>query len=411
MRWNMQNRLGRLWATGAMLALALWGCADKQTTLPDAAAGDGGSGPDRGRAESGTAARDRGADLAPALPTLGVYAVEVDGSDLRLMLDSGARQITHVRRLADSDWYTATRYNDDHDGDGYAREGETVNGVQVAYYDKTEIIVFRGSAPNDQVVVAGGQEARICANSSWTGEAGLIFVQSEVAGDPASIRLKRAFFATLPEVAAIAVVPTPPELLVPVDPDQHGLSDASGMIVFSARFKHPAGWMAPVWRMPATGTSSLGDVAVVGCPLCPEQGGCCGFASIDELRVTNDARINHAGTEVAWMQQHPAISFGNPPLYPYLPRKRVLANEAQLDLAPADRPLTTTMSYPEWRGDDVELVHWAIELEEGHVRENLYRMKPDGSGRQRIPLPPGLCGAHPSYLSETRIVFSGFHCD
>lgn len=398
-------------AAGVVAAALLAGGACSEAVRPTEDAGRGG---DAGAEDSGVDAPsgvDAGAsvDASAALPMLGVYTVEVDGSDLRLLLDAGTRQLSHVRGRPGRDWLTATRYTDDHDGDGYAREGEKVDGNVVPYYYGTEVVLFRRSDPSVITVVTGGAAGKISANSSFTDD-GLIFLQTDAQLEPGSARIKRAQISSPPVVGGITVVPTPPELRVPVDPHQHGPSDGGGFVVLTATFRHPDGWMRPVWRLPATGTASMKDVKLVGCPLCPSQGGCCAFPTVDAILGTNDARVNHAGTEVSWMQQHPGISFGAPPMNPYLPRKRILGGE-ELDLAPADRPVTTTMSYPEWRPDDGELVHWAIELEAGHVRENLYRMRPDGSRRVRIPLPTGLCATHPSYLGATTIVFNGYRCD
>lgn len=340
------------------------------------------------------------------LPRLGVYAVGVDGSSFRLLLDPGTRDLTHVRKQPGGDWLTATRYNVDPDRNGLSMEIESGHPNN---YAGAEIVVFPMSQPNAITKVAGAVPGKLCANSSWTADGKLLFIQQDHPTNPDWTRFKRASFSALPTVAQIDPVPAPPELLLPVDPHQVGPSDGTGSIVFAALFQHPSGWMRPVWRMPAAGATSLAGASFVGCPICPANNGCCAWPTFPEVLGANDPQLNHAGTDVIWMQQHPNVSAGSPRLYPYRQQKKP-ASGPQVDLtAPGVAPLTS-QTFAVWREDDREVVYWAIELEGTKVRQNLYRMNPDGTERRRIPIPAQLCASHPNYISATEIVFSGWRC-
>ena len=339
------------------------------------------------------------------LPRLGVYAVGVDGSSFRLLLDPGTRDLTHVRKQLGGEWLTATRYNVDADGNGLAMELESGHSNN---YAAAEVVVFPMSQPNAMTKVAGAVPGKLCANSSWTADGKLLFIQQDHPANPDWTRFKRASFSAVPAVTSIDPVPTPPELLLPVDPHQVGPSDGTGSIVFAALFQHPSGWMRPVWRMPAAGATSLSGASFVGCPICPGNNGCCAWPTFPEVLGTNDPQLSHAGTEVIWMQQHPDISV-RPNLHPYRQQKKP-ASGPQIDLTPPGVAPSSSQSFAVWREDDLEVVYWAIELEGTAVRWNLYRMKPDGTERRRIPIPAQLCASHPNYISSTEIVFSGRRC-
>ena len=350
-------------------------------------------------------------DAMQSLPPLGVYIVNVDGTGLTLLTDSGIRQLTHVRVQRSSDWMTATRYNQDFDGNGLAMELEAgaPGGLN---YAGAQIIVFRRSAPRVITEITPSVPGKIIANSSWTSDGRLIFLQQDHPSDPNLTRIKRATFTSMPSTFQIDAVTLPAELVLPVDPHQSGASDASGSLVFPALFHHPNGWMGPVWKIPASGTTDLSQVRLVGCPICPFQGGCCAFPTVGEVLGTNDPRLNHAGTEVMWMQRHPDVSFnlGSLQGYPMRPHKLVLSGTTPVDLTPPGVAATTSVSFGEWRPDDGEVVYWQIQIEGTALKQRLFRMAPDGTNRQAIPLPEQLCPQHPSYLSATEIVFSAFRC-
>jgi hypothetical protein len=281
-----------------------------------------------------------------------------------------------------------------------------------AYYVGSEVVVFPLTAPASITVIAGTAAGGMAANASWTDDGKLIFIHQPLGGDATSTRIVRATFTSVPEVAAIEVVPLPAPLLVPVDPHQRGPSDATGKLVVSATFQSGDLWMRPLWQLPASGDPTFSATSVVGCPICPSQGGCCGWANVADVLGTNDARINHAGTQVMWMQQSPVVSatVGGQTFHPYRQIMRTFVEPGQVELTPAGTAETTSLTFGEWRADDAELVYWAIELEGAVVRNNLYVMSPDGGARRRIPLPRELCPLHPTYLGPTEVVFNAWRC-
>lgn len=368
--------------------------------LPD---GDGLDG------DGGSGDGDLGADGDPGLsfPRLGVYAVNLDGSDLRLLFDAGTRAVTHVRKQPNSSWMTATRYIKDPDGNGLAMEVEAGAG---AHYDQTEVIVFDSLAPAQVFVIAGGDDGKMCANSSWTDDGKLIYIHQDHALDPNLTRLKRASFSQLPVLESIAPIPVPDNLFMPVDPHQLGPSDASGSLVFSALFEHPSGWMRPVWKMPASGEASMQATELVGCPVCIAQGGCCAWPSFAEVMGTNDPRLNHAGTAVNWMQQHPELSVDVGPFTVHPWRQHMLVfGQQSLELPTTGVADATSLAFGQWSPDDARLAYWAIEIDTV-VKNRLYTMDSEGQDRQRVPLPDELCVTHPSFIGPNRLVFTAWRC-
>lgn len=398
-QFDMKAHERRLFRLVCLLPLVC-GCLVAE---PVADAGAVFSGGDAGSVDAGVDAGSPGID-AGGFARLGVYVVGIDGGSFRALLDPGTRGLTHVRQLPGTDWLTATRYTVDLDGNGLAMELE----YGAAFYGGTEIVVFQRSQPSVMTRVAGGLAGTLCANSSWTEDGMLILTQQDQ--PTGGTRLKRVRFSSLPNVASVDVVPTPAELMLPVDPHQVGPSDGGGVVVFSAKFQHPTGFMAPVWRMSSAGAESLSGVSVVGCPICPANGGCCAFATLEAVLGANDPRMNHAGTEVSFMQQSPHIFVNLPPLlHPYRQVRKV-EGQAQTDLSTPGIAGTTSETFIEWREDDQQGVYWSMEVVGATLRHSLSVMKPDGTARQQIPIPRELCPSHPSYLSDSEIVFSAFRC-
>ncbi len=392
----------------SLIALGVWtvaGCNSGGGDKPDAASTDAAF------SDGSDGDHDAAIDGPDALPALGVYTVNTDGTGLRLLVDAGTQHLSHVRQLAGTDWLTATRYTEDPDNNGLAMEVEA-NAPGGLNYGGAQIVVFRASSPTTVTAITPVVAGKMTANSSWTSDGKLIFLRQDHPSDPNWTRLERATFTALPGTFTIDAIPLPPELILPIDPHQSGASDASGSIVFPALFHHPSGWMRPVWKLPANGATSLADASVVGCPICPEMSGCCAWPTVAEVLGTNDPRFDHAGTRVTWMQQHPDVSFDLGALHgnPMRPQSRVLASPASVDLTPPGVAATTSVSFGEWRHDDAEVVYWTLALAGTALQQHLFRMAPDGTQRQAIPLPPELCPHHPSYLSSTQIVFSAFRC-
>jgi hypothetical protein len=381
--------------------------------LPVSACGNGSSAADGSVPGDGEVAdaAEVPADAVGGFPALGVYVMNVDGTGLTLLVDPGSRHLSHVRLLAGTDWLTATRYHEDLDQNGLAMELEA-NAPGGLNYEGAQIVVFQRASPLSITDIVPSVPGKLAANSSWTSDGRLVFLLQDHPSNPSWTQIKRATFAALPTSFTIATVPVPAELVVPLDPHQLGASDASGSLVFPALYQHTSGWMRPVWTIPASGTTTMADVSLVGCPVCPAVSGCCAWPTVDGVLGTNDPRFSHDGTQVMWMHQHPDVSFDLGPIhgYPMRPHKRVLAEPASVDLTPAGVAATTSVSFGEWRPDDAEVVYWTIGIEGTALKQRLFRMAPDGTNRQPIPLPPELCPHHPSYLSSTEIVFSAFRC-
>ncbi len=398
------------------------GCSSAAKPQPDAGppvsdggGSDDGGAPDVGSLDGGGSrdggASDGGGDGGEAFPLLGVYTAALDGGQLTLLVDAQARELSHVRRLGTTRWLVATRYGLDPDHNGLAMEDEIGVGPS---YSGTEVVVFPMDAPTELTVLTGTPDAGMAANASWTEDGKVLFVRAEPGAASSLVRLTVSL-SPLPSVTAEETIALPAQLASPVDPHQSGPSDG-GRVVFSAWYLHTSDggslWMRPVWMAPATGAASLGQVTAVGCPICPAQGGCCGWAALKDVLGTNDARMNHAGTEVAWMQQHPSVSFpaGAGTAYPWRQAKRPLDGGTQVDLAPSGTSSTTSNAYAEWSPDDRLLAFWSIEAVDGVVKHFVNLMGADGSGRVRVPLPDVLCPQHVSFLDAEHLVFNAWRC-
>jgi hypothetical protein len=361
------------------------------------------------------------------IPRLGVYTVKTDGSELALLTDTGTRAYTHVRSNPDNDWLTATRYNNDLDGNGLAMEGEEV-GDGSPHYGGTEIILFRSSSPNDVFSVSADglvcdTPSAICANSSWTSDGKLILLNSHD-GSGSNDWIKRVTFTTVPEAASVESLLLPPQLFAPVDPHQYGDS-ATGVIVFSALFNQGTPpeqkWMRPLWKIPAAGAATFvtGQTEFVGCSTCVSEGGACCSETEPELVVagTNDARISHDGQSVLWMQSSREVTGDilGVTLNPYRQFIKPLVGGMQAALEDSLADDTTTHAYGEWSPDDAQIAYWELwvsgnSMPTFRVREELFVADVDGINRQPVPLPEELCAAHPSYLDQDTLVFTGWKC-
>jgi hypothetical protein len=358
--------------------------------------------------DAGDAPNDAPSDVgsnpadAGTFTPLGVYSVNVDGTALHLVVDPGKNDLTHVRQQAGSDWLTATRYTVA-GANGYAMEQDGYLG--------TEILAFRLSDPTTMQTIVQCASDKICANSSWTDNGKLIWMQQDDPTNPAATRIKRASFAPVPTVTTIDAIPLPEAFVDPSDPHQVGPSDA-GTLVFPALWQDPTGWMHPVFRVSAAGTTNPADVAFVGCPIC--DAACCAWPMPGDVVGATDPRMNHSGTYVIWMQQNPNVSFGSPAMYPFRQQGIALPTGTQTDLTQPGIAPSTSQSFIDWREDDAEGVYWTVEAEvvnnQPVIHQKVYRMSPDGSQRTLIALPSQLCASHPSYLSLTAIVFSAWSC-
>jgi WD40-like Beta Propeller Repeat len=318
-------------------------------------------------------------------------------------------------RVGTTRWLVATRYGQDPDHNGLAMEGEVGLGP---WYTGTEIVAFPLDAPEQLSVLAGTPDGGMAANASWTDDGRVLYIASDGGSTTALLRLGVDLSGPGPAaVTGVEAVAVPSPFLLPVDPHQTGPSDATGRVAFSAWFPYaPDGgaprWMRPLWMVPATGAASPAQVSLLGCPLCPDQGGCCSWASLGDVLGTNDAHFSHSGAEVVWMQQAPSVHFtaASGLAYPYRQVARPLDGGPQVDLEPAGTAPTTTNAYAEWSPDDQLLAFWSIEAVDGVAKQFVNLMRPDGSGRTRVPLPEVLSPQHVSFLDADHLVFNGTAC-
>lgn len=343
------------------------------------------------------------------LPALGLYSLKIDGGIPTLLLDTGTSELSHPRRLNGTEWVVATRYARDPDGNGLAMEDEDGFG---AYYDGTQIIAFALNAPGTSYVLAGTPTAGVAANPSWTEDGRVLYLHADPGGAGTELRRLSLSLTPSPKVEDTQTLSLPEGVVFPVDPHQTGPSDAAGRITFSALVYVTTGtqpgWAGPVLMIPASGTASANQLHLIGCPICPAQGGCCTFPQKASVLGTNDSRISHSAGEVTWMQRHPAISvdLGGVTLNPFRQVKAPLDGGPQVDLVQSGIHPMTLHAYPEWSPDDSTLAYWTIEFTTGVPRYHLELMSPDGRNRRRLPLLPDLCPQHPAFLDGETTIFN-----
>jgi Tol biopolymer transport system component len=295
-----------------------------------------------------------GCSKAPAVADrFGIYLVDIDGSNFQAVLNSSEQEMTHARISPDGQWITFTRYTE-RNKYGLAMESRTYHG--------TEILRVNIDGSGQEILVPA-KDGIINANSSWTPDGkAIIYISTDNQNRlPAIYRLDLASTQR-------QRIPTPGKLAVS-DPHMYG-----EQLVFPARTGEPKG----LWLMNSDGTG-LQKITT------PD-------ISRDVLRKRFvlgdfDPRFSPDGNQVAFMRY-----FGDENWH--LVVKNLLTGTEQ-DLSAS----VTTDGLPDWSPDGRWIIFWHANRD--NLKETgLYRVRPDGSERQMLPLPRGYLYKHSCFTPD-----------
>ena len=282
-----------------------------------------------------------------------VWISKADGSERKLILSDPKRQMTHTRVSPDLKWVVFTTYNNP-GADGFAKEGGN-------NYASTELCLFKLGATEFKTIV-GPVPGEINANASFSSDGKRIIFMSTRSGQGAHLYWYEI------ETGLTTQVPTPPSLHRLADP--HEVQDK---IVFTS---HPdqGGGLQGIWMMKRDGS---------------------------EARQISFPKRNLGA---------PAESVGqgdyDPRLSPDCSSVTILRNVGgafhvvvvnvpsgkETDLTEPRFPerAQTAEGVAAWSRDGQWLVFRHIAVpKEGPQGIGIYRMRPDGSGRKRVPIAKG----------------------
>ncbi len=306
----------------------------------------------------------------------GLYTANLDGSGMKLLISDSWRQMSHARVSPDKQWIAFSRYNRiGRDGcaipspGNYPTEGEG--------YAETEILLMRLDGSDLRVLVPpkGGEAA---VNSYWTQEGGLIYMCKQA-------KICHLTFGDDMEVKSNTEIPIP-DYLAPVDPYWGKDFAGNERIVFPAYNRQTK--KKGLWWVKPDGSSL-------------EQ------LTWPELQ-DNDPKISPDGSKIAFMRKIKEGLHWHSMILD-------LETREETDLSAGYFPediLVGVDAMPEWSSDGELLIFWHLYIVNQRQETSLQTIKPDGTGRKKIPLPEGnvygIAAFFPGEGSDdnTRIIFS-----
>ena len=281
-----------------------------------------------------------------------VWVSKMDGSERKLILSDPKRQMTHTRVSPDRQWMVFTTYNTP-TKDGLAKEG---NG-----YENTEICLFKFGG-SEIKTIAGPVATEVNANATFSSDGKKIIFISTRSGKGAYL-----YWYDI-ETGVTTQVPTPPALHRMSDPHEVG-----DKIIFPS---HPeqGGGLQGIWMMNRDGSQAR-QISF------PKEAS---DAPAESLKQGDyDPRMSPDGSRVS-IFRNVGGAF----------------HIVVLDVASGTETDLTQPLFPErkltaegvaaWSSDGKLLIFRHIAVpKEGPQGVGIYVMKPDGSGRQRIPIAKG----------------------
>jgi len=301
-----------------------------------------------------------------------IFISTLDGSSFKKLLTDSYREMNHVRVSPDGKWITFTRFTKKKLS-GLAEE-------KGGNYEGTEILIMSLNGSKIETIVPA-RKGRVAANSYWTPDGkGLLYISTD--GKKKRPRIKIIDIKTRKE----RELPVP-EYLIPTDPHQ-----VDDMIVFPAvPVKGPK--VSSIWIMKMDGT---------------------GLRRITNPRLKIDQRL---------FSSHAPAGDTDPKLSPDKSKVALMRHVGKhnwhivvVDLKTGEErdlsPPYSVDAMPEWSSDGKLLVFWHVDPK-NLKKSGIYYMKPDGSERRKVPLPPGYLYKMPAFFPtdragpKARIVFSG----
>ena len=319
------------------------------------------------------ASRDNKARINPT-DRFSVWISKMDGSERQLILTDPQRQITHTRVSPDLKWIVFTTYNN-FNNDGLAKEGHG--------YANTEVCLFKLGGTEIKTI-AGPVVNEVNANASFSADGKRIIFASTRSGKGSHL-----YWYDI-ETGLTTPVPTPPSLQRLSDPHEVG-----DKIVFPS-LPGQDGELQGIWMMNRDGSAAR-QISF------PKRASDAPAESISQGDY--DPRLAPDG---AWVSifRNVGGAFHVVVLN--------IASGVETDLTESlfpDREKTAE-GVAAWSSDGELLIFRHIALpKDGPRGVGLYVMKPDGSGRKKIPIAKGeFPHVQPEFFPEgsgpeTRVIY------
>jgi len=297
----------------------------------------------------------------------GIYTSKLDGSDMRKVTTDAYREINHARFSPDKKWITFTRYN---------RKGLDGLAKEDGNYIESEIMLVRPDGSELQSLVPA-RPGIVSANGYWSPDGtSILYVSND--NPKKQGQISRVDLAS----RAITAVKLSGE---PWAADPHAVGSKMAFSVFSPDKKTTSIWIIDQEKNVTRQLTSPKAVKLEGDAKAPPG--------------DFDPKISPDGTKVALMR-HAGEKNWHIVVVDLLTNKETLLSSG-----------TTVDGVPEWSSDGRKLIFWHVNVKD--IKESgLYIMNPDGTTRQRIPLPRGYFYTMPAFLPgegsspDTRIIFS-----
>lgn len=297
----------------------------------------------------------------------GIYISTLEGSSLRPVIQDPWREMNHARVSPDGKWVVFTRYN---------RKGSHGEALETGGYEETEIMVVGIDGTGLRTLVPP-QKGKAAANGYWTPDGkGILFVSND--NPQAKPEVRHIDFPS----GTISRVPTPAGLSAS-DPHQVGKH-----LVFPAEKKDEQ--RNVLWLMEKSGKNAR----QVTHPKVSVPSGSTPFQVGDY-----DPKLSPDGSKVAFMRY-----FGDDNWH-------IMVLDVQTGKERDLSEAVTTDGVPEWSGDGKLVIFFHVD-KKNHSKIGIYTVKPDGSGRKKVPLPPGLFYTTPAFFPgsgsgpDARIILS-----
>ncbi len=311
----------------------------------------------------------------------GIYTATLYGKNMKPLITNSWQQMTHARVSPDKKWVTFTRYTN-RGKDGCATENEANYERKGQQYLGTEVLIMRIDGTDVRTLIPH-QKDKTAANSYWTPDGkGLIYVSAP--NEKGRSQINHIILDDNMRVKEITKLPIP-DHIIPTDP--HWVGE---WVVFPAMDirKRKRG----IWRMRYDG-SGLELLAQT-----PKK------AEMQD----NDPKLSPDASKVAFMRKMKEGPFFHVVVVDVNTKEERDFSSGYLPQetrAAADFP-------PEWSSDGKLLIFSHILADEKKAVSEMHTIKPDGTGRKRVPLPRNYVYFHTSFFpgegsgKEARIIFS-----
>lgn len=297
-----------------------------------------------------------------------IVTSRLDGSDVRRLVSDPDREMNHARVSPDGQWITFTRYNKR----GFFGGDATEEGG----YAECEIMLMRADGRDLRSLVPP-RKGMMAANGYWT-ESGkaILFVSNDNPNRQGQV--SRVDVAT----RRISKVNLEGDLRAA---DPHSVGDLLAVSVQDTAKKGMS-----IWVTQADGSRARQVTKPAGTGMDP---------ATKQALGDYDPKISPDGRRLVTMRNMGGHNW----------------HMVVVDLKTgAERDISPTRSVdgvPEWSSDGRKLIYWHVDT--GNLpRSGLYTVAPDGSNRQRIPLPRGYFYTMPAFFPgdgsgpSARIIYS-----